>query len=150
MYTKQTHLLILRKDVNRLSGYVDAVNNTQSRNFIICVQRQLRISDLTLSSVAVLAFAKCLPDILIRRHENSRWFGDRLIELEALHRRKAKADFRVAFTDNYKSIIDKWKDENMKKLQEAQANWDKNPHSQKVQINNDDKPQTSAMRWHKS
>ena len=86
-------------------------------------------SILQTASSAIQRFAANLPKILVRRHENSRWFGNRLLELPTLSQHVINVHFPNGFLPFYETMVDDWKAKNLDSLQEAQQAWDKNRHS---------------------
>lgn len=73
---------------------------------------------------AVETFASLVPNILIRRHEDSRWFGDHLIELEPLYQKKVTVHFPTEYRTAYDSMIRDWKSKQMNVLEAKQAAWE--------------------------
>lgn len=73
-------------------------------------------------------FADILPHFLIRRHENSSWFGYPLVKLNAIHRFRHETRFPAAYESAFAAIADNWQKVVLKKLKEQQDNWDSNQH----------------------
>lgn len=79
---------------------------------------------------AVRVFAARLPNVLIRRHEDSRWYGERLMELPPLNFFEIKVKFPQKYHDAYATMISHWKQQNMTRLLQLQTAWDANRHQQ--------------------
>ena len=79
---------------------------------------------------AVKTFRLRLPDMLIRRHDGSRWgrSGDRLLKLSALHVKAVGLSFPAQHVAAYESMIKEWRAQNLALLEKAQMTWDANQH----------------------
>ena len=88
------------------------------------IMKRLSASSPETRPQADLSIRRCathLPKILIRRHEESRCFEDRLIELPRLQRLMITVSFPDAYLTQYDSMMSDWKNENLEKLRDQQA-----------------------------
>ncbi len=80
------------------------------------------------STTTPILLADILPNFLIRRCEESLWFGYELVELKKLHRFKHTGQFPVSYMSAFEAITINWQQAVLKKLEEQQGNWDSNKH----------------------
>ena len=88
----------------------------------------------------VNAFRSNLANILIRRHDGSRWNGERLINLPALHSRRVAVKFPSDHVASYQQMFSLWAKANMRDLLHRQQQWDANKHDAKYIKENPDRP----------
>ena len=73
-------------------------------------------------------FKQLLSTVLIRRHENSRWFEERLLDLKSLHCLRSNSKFFEKYLSKYSQMITNWKKTNLEELKVNQVTWDTRKH----------------------
>lgn len=81
-----------------------------------------------LASEAVQTFESLIPKVMIRRHNQSRWFGDRLVDLPKLWRKSAKASFPEEHRASLKTMVAGWQERVNEQLQRMQQSCDEQKH----------------------
>ena len=104
-----------------------------------------QIEDKKLADEAVITFRLQVSRILIRRHDDSRWGGDRLLQLSALHVKRAVFVFPAKYVSAYHSINQEWSARNLETLKNKQAAWDTNQHDSKYLSTHPTRPETLGV-----
>ena len=77
---------------------------------------------------ALSLFRHGVANILMRRHDGSRWNGKRLIDLPLLHSKVVSCPFPEEYSVQYDGMMKTWSTQNLKLLKAKQAKWDLNQH----------------------
>ena len=80
---------------------------------------------------AVDCFATALLNALICCHEESRWFNDCLLKLDALISRTVTCQFLTEYAEQYQAQIQQWKNQALTDLEHLQTQWNENSRLQK-------------------
>ena len=91
---------------------------------------------------AVNIFRLQVANMLMRRHDGSRWEGERLISLPALHSCRAFCPFPAQYRVAYDNMTKTWSAANIELLKEKQATWDQNKHDDKYLKDHPDRPES--------
>jgi len=68
-------------------------------------------------------FAIALLNALIHYHEESCWFNDNLLKLDALISRTAICQFLIKYAEQYQAQIQQWKSQALTDLEHLQMQW---------------------------
>ncbi len=75
---------------------------------------------------AVNCFMTALLNALIHHYEESCWFNDHLLKLDALISRTATCQFFTKYVEQYQAQIQQWKNQALTNLEYLQMQWNKN------------------------
>ena len=89
---------------------------------------------------AIRLFKHAVPNILMRRHDGSRWNGKRLIDLPPLHSNIITCRFPDEFKPHFDNLMEVWNEANLTILKKKQAMWDSKQHDSKYMRENPDRP----------